>query len=346
MLPGRASLAREYGVALATVERAVAALLADGTLSASGGRGTFVASRESVPGDVVGASERRPAGLGMLGILCTLAPASTWNVIVIDNVERRHSAAGGSCQFLERGYPDGSAMSLEEAAAKLVERGCTAIVLDALHIGGHGEPDDLQVPVPLVRISARSMRAPSLNVYYDNYEAGYHAAKHLLDGGSRDLLFVAPFETPWGDERIAGARAAVAAQGASRLRRSPVGQVPMEHVRSYKQFPQFGYDAVQGELETDFGPLGVIAANDMMAIGVVDAASERGLAVGRDYKVIGFDDSKSNTRDISTMRPPLEELGAKAAELAADAAAGRHSVQQICLRSHLIVRASTGNGSV
>ena len=41
-LPGRRKLAEEYGVALSTVQRAIASLLDDGTLMADGNRGTFV----------------------------------------------------------------------------------------------------------------------------------------------------------------------------------------------------------------------------------------------------------------------------------------------------------------
>ena len=44
MLPGRRALAAEYGVALATLERAVAVLMAEGMLRADNRRGTFVAS--------------------------------------------------------------------------------------------------------------------------------------------------------------------------------------------------------------------------------------------------------------------------------------------------------------
>ena len=42
MVPSRKSLAKSYGVDLRTVQRAIAALLEDGTLKAESGRGTFV----------------------------------------------------------------------------------------------------------------------------------------------------------------------------------------------------------------------------------------------------------------------------------------------------------------
>ena len=50
LLPGRRTLAKEYNVAIGTVQRAIANLLADGTLLADGPQGTFVA--EMVQTDV------------------------------------------------------------------------------------------------------------------------------------------------------------------------------------------------------------------------------------------------------------------------------------------------------
>lgn len=44
MVPGRRKLAQEYGVALSTVQRAIATLLSDGTLTTVGNLGTFVAN--------------------------------------------------------------------------------------------------------------------------------------------------------------------------------------------------------------------------------------------------------------------------------------------------------------
>jgi len=55
LLPSRRNLAVQYGVGLITVERAVANLLADGTLEAQDRRGTFVAKRGITAEEVTGA---------------------------------------------------------------------------------------------------------------------------------------------------------------------------------------------------------------------------------------------------------------------------------------------------
>ncbi|HEY3328479.1 MAG TPA: GntR family transcriptional regulator [Capsulimonadaceae bacterium] len=342
MLPGRAALAREYGVALATAERAVANLLSDGTLVASGGRGTFVASLGNAARPMI--AIERPAALGQLGILCTHAPASTWNVVVINSIERAFSAAGGSCRFLERSDGIQPATDIEAAVRSLIDTGCKAIIVDALHWGVGNLPQIDFGDVPLIYVTSEMMRPPSLNVYHDNYEAGYHAAKHLIDQGCADILFVAPFTRRWGSERYDGVQAACATLrgGAVSVRRTPDLDVAAAIADDYHHHPDLGRRSITEDMGKAL-PTGIIAANDLVALGVVDALADRGASAGSDYLLIGFDDSKSITRDISTMRPPLEELGTEAATMAINAISGTLTVHQVRLRSHLLARSTTNS---
>jgi LacI family transcriptional regulator len=62
-------------------------------------------------------------------------------------------------------------------------------------------------------------------------------------------------------------------------------------------------------------PIGVLAANDEIAFGVTLAASDRGLNVPGNVRVIGFDDTRlaSLVRPgLSTVRVPMAEVGAAA----------------------------------
>jgi LacI family transcriptional regulator len=64
-------------------------------------------------------------------------------------------------------------------------------------------------------------------------------------------------------------------------------------------------------------PTAVFAANDLSAIGVIDAAHFAGLKVPGDLSVIGFDDAKDSevmTPPLSTVRQPVSLLGSTAAE--------------------------------
>lgn len=89
-------------------------------------------------------------------------------------------------------------------------------------------------------------------------------------------------------------------------------------------------------------PTAVAAITDMLALGVLDALSARGLRVGHDVSVVGFDDiPDAAAARLTTVRQSAIERGRIAAELLLDPPsdpAKRHVV----LPTELIVRASTG----
>jgi LacI family transcriptional regulator len=65
-------------------------------------------------------------------------------------------------------------------------------------------------------------------------------------------------------------------------------------------------------------PTAVFAANDISAIEIVKVAAELGLDVPRDLSVIGFDDVPEASKAVpalSTVRQPMQTLGAEAARL-------------------------------
>jgi LacI family transcriptional regulator len=68
---------------------------------------------------------------------------------------------------------------------------------------------------------------------------------------------------------------------------------------------------------------GIVAANDMMALGVLAALREEGLSVPGDVAVTGFDDIPlARYLGLTTMRVPLAEMGARAVARLIDALEG------------------------
>jgi LacI family transcriptional regulator, galactose operon repressor len=93
-------------------------------------------------------------------------------------------------------------------------------------------------------------------------------------------------------------------------------------------------------------PTAILAANDHMAFGALQAAAERGLAVPDDLSVIGFDDSelaRMVTPELTTVRQPRAELGRTAVSMLMRLIEGqRIEALRIELATQLIVRDSTG----
>ena len=92
-------------------------------------------------------------------------------------------------------------------------------------------------------------------------------------------------------------------------------------------------------------PMGVLAANDEIAYGVMLAAKDAGLDVPRDVRLVGFDDTRlaSLVRpQISSVQVPMGDVGAQAVKLLAERlGAPERNGQTVRLATRLIVRQSS-----
>jgi LacI family transcriptional regulator len=98
----------------------------------------------------------------------------------------------------------------------------------------------------------------------------------------------------------------------------------------------------------DSGPefTAVLAGNDLLALGVYDALSERGLRCPDDISVVGFNDMPFMDKvspALTTVRIPHYEIGAEAARLLLEVLfdPDRHP-RSLLLPLRLVVRSSTG----
>lgn len=87
----------------------------------------------------------------------------------------------------------------------------------------------------------------------------------------------------------------------------------------------------------------VFAVNDVMAVGAMAACRDRGLHLPDDIALAGFDDITTLhdvTPALSTVRLPLEEIGAAAMELAMTAQSGA-APRRVNIGGEVVLRAST-----
>jgi LacI family transcriptional regulator len=90
-------------------------------------------------------------------------------------------------------------------------------------------------------------------------------------------------------------------------------------------------------------PSAVFAANDLSAIATVTAARGLGLTVPDDLSVIGFDnvpESALASPPLTTIKQPLQQMGAEALVLLVDLIAGVDRDPHVRLPTELVVRAS------
>ena len=96
--------------------------------------------------------------------------------------------------------------------------------------------------------------------------------------------------------------------------------------------------------ETDV-PTAVFACNELLAIGVIQAARERGMTVPQDLSVVGFDNTILATitdPPLTTIAQPIQEMGRQVVDLIARSIDGQSAnKQRLVLLPQLIVRGST-----
>ncbi|MEU0938223.1 MULTISPECIES: LacI family DNA-binding transcriptional regulator [unclassified Embleya] len=94
------------------------------------------------------------------------------------------------------------------------------------------------------------------------------------------------------------------------------------------------------------GATAIVCGSDLMALGAVRAARERGLRVPQDVSVVGYDDSPLvafTDPPLTTVRQAVQAMGAAAVRALLDEiGGGRAPRTELIYRPELVVRASTG----
>jgi DNA-binding LacI/PurR family transcriptional regulator len=177
--------------------------------------------------------------------------------------------------------------------------------------------------------------APSVGA--GNWNGGLAAARHLLALGHRRIAVITgPDDMEAARARLDGFRSGLDLAGA------PLDTALVRH----GDFAiATGRDLALDLLRAEGRPTAVFAANDGMAIGVYHAAAALGLRIPADLSVVGFDDlpkARWSVPPLTTVRQPLADMGAAAARMVVDLAAGGALPQQrVELATALAVREST-----
>lgn len=109
--------------------------------------------------------------------------------------------------------------------------------------------------------------------------------------------------------------------------------------------PSSGFEMTIELMKLEQPPDAIFCANDLMAMGCIEALKQLGLRIPEDVAVIGFDDreiARSLHPPLTTLALPQYEMGQTAAELLLDSAGGLEApTTRIKVECELIVRGST-----
>ncbi len=194
--------------------------------------------------------------------------------------------------------------------------------------------------IPAVLVDRTSADASFSSVSVDDVAGGVLAVDHLIDSGRRRIAFVGgPSEIRQVSDRLEGARSAVAQHP----------EVTLEVIETRALSVIEGRAAGNGILARPPAdrPDAVFAANDLIAMGVLQALNMQGaLHVPRDIALIGYDDidfASAAVVPLSSIRQPSAMIGATAVEILLEEAADPQlAPRQIVFQPELVVRESTG----
>jgi len=176
------------------------------------------------------------------------------------------------------------------------------------------------------------------SVAVDDIRGGALAARHLLEGGRRRIAFVGgPATVRHVADRIEGTRAAISATPGATLEIVPVATLTVAEGRDAGE-----RIAARSRQER---PDAIFAANDLVALGVLQALTAAGVSVPDEIALIGYDDidfAASAAVPLSSIRQPSRTMGATALSILIEEAADPSlAPRNVVFEPELVVRAST-----
>ena len=192
---------------------------------------------------------------------------------------------------------------------------------------------------PFVVVDPRiSVPRGTVSVSAAHFSGARAVTRHLAELGHRRIgVITGPPAWHSRDDRVGGHLAALSEAGV-------LGEP--ELMRHGEPATKTGVRAGGELLDLPARPTAIVCFNDKVAVGVLEAASARGLRVPEDLSVAGFDDidvSRAATPRLTTVRQPLQEMGRTAVTMLMRQLDGHaHEALSMELATQLIVRESTG----
>ena len=110
--------------------------------------------------------------------------------------------------------------------------------------------------------------------------------------------------------------------------------------------PEGGYQATFSLLDMDNPPTAIVCLNDLTGIGAIHASHDRGLKVGRDIAIAGFDgisDSAHTQPPLTTIDQPVYEIAGRLVIMLFSLIEGEPIANhQVKVEPQLLIRGSTG----
>jgi LacI family transcriptional regulator len=256
---------------------------------------------------------------------------------VASGIEEVAEAAGLALYMCNsRQSPEREAQYLDLLAEERVQ----GVLITPLDVDGSRLRELPEIGIPLVLVDRRGKQGMHCSVSVDDVLGGRLAVTHLIEREHARIAFVGgPFSIGQVRERHEGAVAA-AAQAKHEVTISTLETAALTVEEGRRAGAR-----VLG-VPADRRPTAAFCANDLLALGLLQELSQRGVRIGEEFAIVGYDDidfAEAAAIPLSSVRQPRGQLGRTAAELLLEEAQGdpSHVHRDVRFDPELIVRASS-----
>lgn len=324
-LPSERTLEEEFDVHRTTVRRAIESLAQGGLLTRRAGHRPLVARGASATKTAIGlfAGARvdpYARAIVLQGMQEVLRP----NLTVF--------AESATSLFPQPDFPD---------PAVPLDPGLAGMILLPPHQVDLAKLRDIREQMPVVIFDRMVPGFESDFVGFQDFEAGYAAARHLYDLGHRKIAFLGSVIPATADHRSMGVDAFCRDAGIERTWNfcafSAGRTVPEEYIAAFF------------ELARETWPTAAVCTNDETAAYMIATLGRLGLRVPHDLALVGFGNAQTAmlaALGLSTMAQPYHEVGREALQMVLQRLDGTYSgcPVEVRLPLRLVIRSSCGSG--
>ncbi|SFL33509.1 transcriptional regulator, LacI family [Gracilibacillus orientalis] len=189
--------------------------------------------------------------------------------------------------------------------------------------------------IPLVMLTQEAGMAGVTSVAVDDFSGGYDAANHLLELGHQKIALINENRLS-SKMRVYGFREAYESHGYT---------FTDDMVITTNASLANGKKVLQTIINNGNLPSAIFACNDLLAIGVLQGARERGINIPEDLSLMGFDNTILATTSVpglTTIAQPIEEMGKKVVDVIIDSINNKYSgSERILYNPELMQRDTT-----
>ncbi|RKF13658.1 LacI family DNA-binding transcriptional regulator [Alginatibacterium sediminis] len=232
---------------------------------------------------------------------------------------------------------EGDETRMKASVNTLLERRVDGLILLCSTLEGqHLDVFDCYKDIPTVVMDWGDTHFPSDKIKDNSHLGGYMATQYLIEHGHKKIACITgPLDRQQAQQRFNGFKQALKEAGLA---------LQQQWIIPSNFECDGGYEAFNTLLASSELPSAIFVCNDMMAMGVINAAHKKGIRVPEDISLIGYDDvdiAKYMVPALTTIHQPKFRLGSTAVDTLLKRIENKDALlKQVQLEPTLVIRNS------